>query len=375
MNTKRLRNFAFTIHRYLGLILGLLLIFIGITGSLLVFEREIENIAIARQFGTVIPQEQTISIDRVTEIAQNTYPDWDLVYIRWSDSPQQPLIIRMEEREINPNIYMDGEHQVFIDPYTGEVLGDRIERYTYYRFLLNLHYRLFIPGDTGMYITGIAALLLLIISATGIWLWSGWRKLISGFKIKWKAHPKRVNYDIHKVAGIIVAIFFLLIAFTGFCWNFDGITYPVINALTLSPVSKEIAIEQPQSGQNIARPSVILSQAQKAVPEMNIEFFVYPYEATDPFFIYGKFDETVYVNPYTTEVLKVELPEQMSLGDRLTSSFLALHNGAFAGLPTRILYVLVGLSPIILFITGLVMYRLRRRPRTVINVERELIER
>ena len=125
MNAKQFRNLAFFIHRYLGLALGLLLIFIGITGSLLVFEPEIEDWAIARQFGTVIPQEQTISIDRVAEIAQTTYPDWDLVYIRWSDEPHQPLILRMIEPAFDSNIYMDGEHQVFIDPYIGEVLGDR----------------------------------------------------------------------------------------------------------------------------------------------------------------------------------------------------------------------------------------------------------
>jgi hypothetical protein len=35
-------------------------------------------------------------------------------------------------------------YSIFVNPYTGEVLGDRVERFSYYRFLLNLHYRLFI---------------------------------------------------------------------------------------------------------------------------------------------------------------------------------------------------------------------------------------
>ena len=374
MATKQVRNLAFYLHRYLGLVLGLLLILIGITGSLLIFEREIENFSISRQFGNVIPQEQIVSLDRVAENAQTTYPDWDIEYIKWSQNPQKPLTLRMVVRDVNPYVYLDGEHQVFIGPYTGKVLGDRVERYTYYRFLLNLHYRLFIPGDTGVYITGVAGLLLLIICATGIYLWSGWRRLISGFKIKLNASAKRANYDIHKVAGIIAAVFLLIIAFTGVCWNFEDISYPVINALTFSPEAEEITIE-PIQEKNRVRPSVILASAQQALPKMIPEFFSYPYEATDPFFIYGTKEETVAVNPYTAEVLKIDLAQEMSLGDRITNAFFPLHNGAFGGLPTRILYVFVGLSPTVLFITGFTMYRLRRRLGTVAQADRELIKR
>ena len=115
------------------------------------------------------------------------------------------------------------------------------------------------------------------------------------------------------------------------------ITYPVINALTFSPDEEEIAISKPQLEQNIVQPSVILAQAQKVLPEMDLKFFSYPYEITDPFYLYGTKEESIAVNPYTAEVLRVNLPQQMSLGDRITSSFFPLHNGAFGGLPTRIL--------------------------------------
>ena len=374
MKTKQIRNLAFYLHRYLGLVLGLLLIFIGITGSLLIFEREIESFIVNRQYGNVAPQEQTVSLNRVVENAQTTYPDWDIEYIKWSKNPRKPITLRMVERDVNPNIYMDGEHQVFIDPYTGKVLGDRVERYTYYRFLLNLHYRLFVPGDTGVYITGVAGLLLLIISVTGIYLWSGWRRLVSGFKINLNASTKRANYDIHKVAGIIAAVFLLIIAFTGVCWNFEDISYPLINALTFSPEAEEISIKL-LPNKNRVQPSVILASAQQALPTMIPEFFSYPYEASDPFYIYGTEEETVAVDPYTAEVLKIELPQETSLGDRITNAFFPLHNGMFGGLPTRILYVFIGLSPTVLFITGFTMYRLRRRPRLQTNVNRELIQR
>ncbi|WP_375491716.1 hypothetical protein [uncultured Nostoc sp.] len=50
---------------------------------------------------------------------------------------------------------------------------------------------------------------------TGLVLWTGWRKLIVGFKIKLDAHPQRANFDIHKVAGIIFYSLLVLQAFAG----------------------------------------------------------------------------------------------------------------------------------------------------------------
>ncbi|MEH2286520.1 PepSY-associated TM helix domain-containing protein [Nostoc sp.] len=44
-----------------------------------------------------------------------------------------------------------------------------------------------------------------------------------------------------------------------------------------------------------------------------------------------------------------------------------MHFGTFGGLPTRILYVFVGLSPLILFITGFVMWWYRYRGKTVVS--------
>ncbi|MEH2085041.1 MAG: PepSY-associated TM helix domain-containing protein [Nostoc sp.] len=57
------------------------------------------------------------------------------------------------------------------------------------------------------------------------------------------------------------------------------------------------------------------------------------------------------------------------MGDRILNSFTPLHYGTFGGLPTRILYVFVGLAPLILFITGFVMWQYRKRPTTNLPTE------
>lgn len=49
MRSKPLRNFMFYLHRYLGFFLGLVLVVIGLTGSLLVFQHELSDILLDRR--------------------------------------------------------------------------------------------------------------------------------------------------------------------------------------------------------------------------------------------------------------------------------------------------------------------------------------
>jgi uncharacterized iron-regulated membrane protein len=384
MKIKRFRNSVFIIHRYLGLILGLLIILIGITGSLLVFEREIDPWLVSQQIDEIIPQNETVSSDRVFKNAQTAYPNWKIDYLSWNGKPTQPL--RLDA--IAPNskdeagVYLHGIHTIFVNPYTGEVLGDRVERFSYYRFLLNLHYRLFIPGDTGKYTTGIVGLLLFVIAITGILLWPGWRNLKAGFKIKWNASIKRRNFDLHKVTGIIAAIVLTLTAITGFFICFYDWSVPITHALTLSPqpndLEETVIIDVDSQGDRTrAKLDLLLHQAIKASPDLTVGEISIPFSTTDAVEVYSEsYDQTIYLDPFTAKVIKIKgLSQEQSLGERVVNSWITLHFGTFGGIPTRILYMFVGLSPTILFITGFVMYRLRRRPKPPRELKKELVSK
>lgn len=69
-----LRKPALILHRYAGVIAGILLIIIGLTGSLLVFEEEIDHI-LHPQLLHVTPQQQQISSQKIVETAQKLYPN------------------------------------------------------------------------------------------------------------------------------------------------------------------------------------------------------------------------------------------------------------------------------------------------------------
>jgi uncharacterized iron-regulated membrane protein len=127
MSTKRIRNFAFTIHRYLGLALGLLIILIGITGSLLVFEREIDPWLVNQQIETMTPQAEMIKsdyaprslTDRTFKTVQAAYPDWKIDSLSWNGNEKQPLKVDAiaPDSKDEAGVYLHGIHTIFINPY------------------------------------------------------------------------------------------------------------------------------------------------------------------------------------------------------------------------------------------------------------------
>ena len=357
MNAKKVRNAVFAFHRYLGLAIGLIIILIGLTGSLLVFEQDFDRWMVAQQYGPITPQPEQVSPEAVINTIQAKYAaqkDLKMYRMYLPDVPDAPYIGQLATP--------DGQGtEVFVNPYTGAILGARSDK-TLIRILLELHYSL-MAGETGVTIIGVAAFLLCILSLTGLILWPGWRKLIAGFKIKWNAHPKRVNFDIHKVVGVITVVFLFLTAFTGFCWNFYGFTEPIIYAVTFTQKPPDV-VSKPIPGQSPLSLTKQLSIANATLPGAVIRSMFLPEKPEDVLDIrmqlpqervsYG--NSHVYLDQYSGEVLRVDNALRIPLGDRVLNFFVPLHYGTFGGLPTRILYVFVGLAPLILFITGFIMW-------------------
>ncbi|MEH2462335.1 PepSY-associated TM helix domain-containing protein [Nostoc sp.] len=371
MNFKKIRNLIFTLHRYIGFSVGLLLIVIGLTGSLLVFQKEINHFLVAQQFGQITPQQTLLSPDSIVNTVKAAYAsrtDLKLAALYMPSEPNASCNVELADAQ-------DKGTEVLVNPYTGAILGERLWDNTLFGIIYQLHYAL-LAGQTGTIIVGIAALLMCILSITGVLLWPGWRKLISGFKIKWNAHPKRVNFDLHKVVGIVVATFVLLTFFTGFCWNFSDFSTSLIRAVTFSP-SKTEPVSQPITGQSALQLTNQLQTAQAALPGAKLQTIYFPSKPESTLWMRYKFPQElgdygnsyVYLDQYSGKVLRVDNGLEPSLGDRVLNSFTPLHYGTFGGLPTRILYVFVGLAPLILFITGFVMWRYRKRPTTNLPTE------
>lgn len=365
LRSPHLRSLVFQLHRYLGLVCGLILVIIGTTGSLLIFEPELEHQLIERRIGAIVPQGNPINIDTVVatvqaELSRATHLTLGNILVpQDATSPYQARLW-----DVNDHLV-----QLFIHPYTGQVMGLIPEDESWLHIALRLHYQL-LAGNTGMVVAGITGLLMFLLSVTGIVLWPGWRKLTAGFNIKWDAHPKRRNFDLHKVVGAIAAIFLAFTGFTGFCWNFYDWSSSIIYAITFTPKPPTL-VSKPLPGQAALSTSKSLELANTTFPNSITTFIGVPRKPDDVIRIgkrqahessrYG--ESEVLIDPYMGTILRVQDSKTLGFGDRILNAFVPLHYGTFWGRTSRILYVFVGLAPLLLFITGLVMWGYRRRKK------------
>jgi uncharacterized iron-regulated membrane protein len=376
MKVKTIRNWSFYLHRYLGLTVGIIAIIIGITGSILVFYQEIDAFILSQRVGQIEATSDRLPLEVILEKVQSNYQDRKDIKFDGISPLEKPDVVQVafsDSKELST--------EVNVNPYTGEILNTRVWNTSFFGRVFELHYAL-LAGNVGVVIAGIVALFMFVLSITGLVLWPGWRKLVSGFKIKWNGRAKRLNFDLHKVVGIISVIFLTAIAFTGFCWNFYEQSEPLIYAATFSPKPVE-PVSQVIPGKATIGLNKALQQAETALPGGKITYIEIPTEPQGVFHIYkqlpgqkDKWSSQVALDRYTGKVLKItDATKSLSLGETVLNSFTPIHYGTFGGVATRMLYIFVGLSPTILFITGLVMYRLRPRPQKIMETPRELIER
>lgn len=73
----------------------------------------------------------------------------------------------------------------------------------------------------------------------------------------------------------------------------------------------------------------------------------------------------VHLDPYTGTVVRADLHAERTPAQRILRAMFPLHAGTFGGLTTRILWVILGLAPALLFVTGFLMWwnRVVRPPR------------
>lgn len=354
----KLRQLALSTHRYLGILVGLILVLIGLTGSFLVFHKEIDHFLNPHLFH-VIPQGERIPVQSALDTVRSAYPDLTLSYIDLPQKIDSVYKIAMSSKN-------DESLFFYLNPYTGDILGSQQWGRTLTTFIYDLHYKL-LAGEIGMKVVGTCGILLLLLSITGIILWPGWKKLISGFKIRWNSPSRLINYDLHKVSGILSAIFLIIIAFTGtaiiFHTEFENTVYSITQTPHPPELTSKVVKNKP-----VMPIDAILKKADAALPGAKTTFISLPSQPEKIIQVRKKFPQEItpngnsriYLDQYTGQVLRVENALKTPLATKIVNLLFPLHIGNYGGIGTRIIHVLIGLSPAFLFLTGLVLWRQRQ---------------
>ena len=192
------------LHTWLGVALGMVLFAVFWTGTLTVFDREIDQwmkpelrIAPVQDVSldeAILPRLDGLPLARNSEV--------------WLSPPQHRL------PAVRVFYEPDGERpvEILLDPETGAPL-DLTDSHAGSEFFFPFHYMLHMPGIIGYLIVGIASLAMLVLVISGIFIH---RKIFQDFfTFRPEKKARRVSLDLHNLTALIALPFHLILPFTG----------------------------------------------------------------------------------------------------------------------------------------------------------------
>lgn len=371
-------------HLYLGIFAGAIVAFVGLTGSILVFQEEIDR-ALNPELFQVMAHQQKLPVEDIVPILKRNYPKLKIDYLILGDlkNPNEAYSILS---------YKTSE-ETFINPYTGKISGKRIYTGSFIRVVTELHRTLLIPV-AGKYIVGLASLCLLILVISGLRLWipKKWKQLKSVLTVKFSGSFKRKNYDWHNSLGFYSSPILAIFSLTGFCITFSNIVIPLLFLLSgKSPqgVAKLLATKSAwHAGAKPLPLKVIVYLAKQKMPEAEIGGIVFPADSLGSYrldVLSGNLPRTgkremLVIDQYTGKALLNSRTDFPNVGNAYLSWLTPIHYGSFGGRPTQIIAIIAGLMPLALFITGFIIWwprykkqRKNRKGKTYAQEELEII--
>jgi len=349
-------------HRWLGIITGLVVFIVSITGCIFCFQDEIQDALHNYRSVTAVNRPYlTPSILKQTALKQHPGATASYIYYYGKDRPTAVLA----------TIPKQGLLYIYLNPYTGIITHTEDPQYNFFTVVEYIHLYLLLPAKAGTLVVGSSVILFLIIMITGIVLWWPKRKTDRkrGFTIKWNGRWRRVNYDLHNVLGFYAASIAIVLAITGLSMAFDWVREGIYTSVNLGrsyPMEKAY----PKSDSLLRITTNVIpaidkafSFAQTKSPQAQM-FLIYNdagLAGTVSITAYAKSlhyykSDIYYFDKYNGKLLRASPFAHKSPGMKINDMNYDLHVGQVLGITGKIIAFLVSLICATLPITGLIVW-------------------
>ncbi|MEH6308436.1 PepSY-associated TM helix domain-containing protein [Olivibacter sp. CPCC 100613] len=370
------------LHLWLGLLSGIIVFIVAITGCLFVFQQEISNLVHRDKFYVEVPKNAIVQpFSKLKETADKALGK-SATFITTYRAPDKAWEFMCYEAGDQNALTFFGSinryESVFVDPYTAKVTGYIDYTKDFFVIVKYIHWSLLLNTPYGQPIVGYATLLFVILLLTGLVLW--WPKNLKksnfnkSFKVKWKAGFKRLNYDLHNVPGFYALFITLILALTGMVWAmkwFETAVYVAASQSTTPPsfVTKQsdttaVAASSPLDIAFLTASKEFSSGYDRIglSPAFGKEGVIYAigYRGKE---VYYNTDE-IQLDQYTGKKLYRRNYNDKNNGEKLIGMNYDIHVGAILGLPGKILAFLASLIASSLPITGFIIWYGRKKKST-----------
>jgi len=346
------------LHRWVALVAGVFVFIVAATGSALVFEGAMDR-ALYPDLWRVTPSGVALSLDTLIARAR-------------AAAPGMPVAgITLPPADDRADVVQAGLNQVFVNPYTGAVLGQRTLAQwnaTLPRRLHVLHVSL-IAGRAGEEIVAAITTLSLFLALTGLILW--WRDKI--WRMRSSASWKRLVFDLHHSLGATAATVIAIITLSAMVMHYGMLNSLMYRLDRTAPAAPPAQPAAPAGATPISADS-LSRVAHSALPGARLMFLSLSPTARQPFLAAMRFPEDhtpggrsrVVVDRFTGRVLMVTSTRQAELGTRLGNAIRSIHTGDLFGRPTEAIWLLAAIVLATQAVSGVLMWWNGRRGRAAV---------
>lgn len=357
-----MRKFLKKLHLWIGLIFCLPLILMGITGSILILERESEKFFTPKYSLQTVGEKHLAS--EIIEAASNALPQGSKPNMYKAAQDQKPASVRFSS--LNKKIT-----EILIDPISLQVLEEKNYSNDIFKTIEQLHTNLLLKDYGGRSIIGCFGIALLLLSLSGIIIWfPKVRKFKSSLFLQKNLQGYTFHKNLHKVVGFWSFIFLLIMSFAGIYLAFPKQINGAISAtFSARDFTKNITIENSEE-KSLKNVDELIEIAKNEMPNGNLLSIILSPKPTQPYKInfsssrnyqIGQPYATIFINQFSGEILEVKNPEKYQAVETFISWQKPLHTAQGLGAIWYIPIFFIGLLPVIFAITGCTMCLKKRR--------------
>lgn len=371
-----MRKYVVFLHRWVGLAVLAFIAIAAITGTIIAFDDELDRV-LNDDWYFVQPQGQHMPMDQLVPIAQTFAEHSRVTFVRMDPDPARSYHFYLSTKPANGEGKMI-RHNVFVDPYTGKILGGRengefgLDKRHLIPFLVKFHYTLFL-GDFGKFLMGIAALLWLLDHFGAVYLsfpsLKNWRK---SFQFRWREVGHKLNFDMHRSGSMWILPVLLALSLSSVYLNLNPQFKWVVGQF--SPVTKtecacHVDIKAGWLPQSSSWDGAI-HLAQQNKPELTPSAVTFlPDTGRLIVSMRGPEDladngmTKIYVNATNGKLLHIHNRSQETAADTFLAWQLPLHSGRVFGITGQIIILLSGIVITVICVTGFLIYAKKAKAR------------
>jgi len=346
------------IHSILGLFIGIFILALSLSGTLLVFHDDLDALQ-KPSVASVKNNERILSVDSCYHIVQSKFPHAVISSCNIAENNQEVFSF-----SIYDSSYQNGTKalQLFMHPTTGQILqtrgGSEDIKHNFMGWLAAFHSS-FNAGKVGEWLLGFFAIIFLLSIITGIILYR--KNIVAVLLFKRKVWRKN---NLHQIIGTWALLFNLMIGVTGF-WMQRYVfkkefyqSYDWVNEIKPSPnlyFNFDSAYSNLQNKYTNFTGYVIYFPQSKSG-----KLAIYGSNKTNACIHSKKFADVIALDS-SGAVAKTRFINEISADDRYDIINSQLHMARYGGVTIKIIYGVLGISSALLSITGFLIWLKRRR--------------